>query len=151
MGLDCFYRDHGYEPIAGDRRGDERLRARANSSSKQGSRLSMLRRCGAVFCAVGLWVSVRSYLPQRDGAALGDQGEAKEKGLLMELGQSGGRGAPRGDDNLMQVLVTNKYQRADETSTRMYPWQHLAEPARDTRLEILSWPGRNAGAALEFR
>eukprot|EP00903_Cladosiphon_okamuranus_P013119 g12236.t1 len=92
-------------------------------------------------------------MPAAAGVAPGDVTQHGQQ--LYGLGRSRidkrkERLAADGGRNLMQVLVTNKYQRDDSSTGVMYPWEHVAEPVRDTRLEILSWPGRDEGAALDY-
>lgn len=95
---------------------------------------------------VGLWVAVRSNIAPERGA-----GYATHQGLYgLSRSRIEGRKEGLDADVLMQVLVTNKYQREADSVTMMYPWEHVAEPVRDTRLEILSWPGRDDGAALDY-
>lgn len=102
-------------------------------------------RCGAALSMVALWVGAKSYLepPRGDGAAASLQ-ELEER---SSAGGTDGELSSEDSDTLMQVLVTNKYQRGTAV---MYPWEHVAEPARQTRLEILSWPGSDGGSGLEY-
>lgn len=100
--------------------------------------------CGAAICLVGLWMAVSSNNTSPQGSA---QLNSLERTSRATGGNEGGVDA----DVLMQVLVTNKYQRDDESTMYMYPWEHVAEPVRDTRMEIASWPGKdNTGAGLDF-
>eukprot|EP00752_Nemacystus_decipiens_P013022 g11520.t1 len=113
--------------------------------------------CGVLLCVVGLWVAVRSNTaPYRSSSSnssssgAGDVTQGLLYGLVGSRSTTEGRREGLDADAMMQVLVTNNYQRDDGSTKRMYPWEHVAEPTRDTRLEILSWPGRDDGAALDY-
>jgi len=145
---------HPYEAIGrtaldGGRRGSRE----ADTTRRRWGSIRATLLCGAALCSVGLWVTAR-----RDGGSSGRLGMPSEPLQLSSLGgRSGGGGRTAaedlGSDAVMQVLVTNKYQRDGSSLERLYPWEHVAEPVRETRLEIFSWPGREQGDAagkLEF-
>lgn len=141
---------HRYEAIGGETHRGVRGSRHADTSRRR----RLLRAsvpCGAVFCLLGLWMAVRSKTAPEEAAGYLTQ----QQGHLYELGSESrteGREAGEGGlgaDVLMQVLVTNKYQRYDD-SVGLYPWEHVAEPVRETRLEILSWPGKDDREGFEY-
>lgn len=145
---------HRYEAIGGETHCGVRGGRRAGTSKRRRDLLRVSVPCGAVFCLLGLWVATRSNTAPGGGGA--GAGYVSQGGRLFGLGRRSrieGKKEGLGEDDaevLMQVLVTNKYQRDDDTTGVMYPWEHVAEPVRDTRLEILSWPGRDDGAGLDY-
>lgn len=125
----------------------------ANSSRRRWGSVRAAVLCGAALCSVGLWVAMRMDGGPRD--RLGGTPPQQLSALGGRSGwSSGGRTAEGlGSSEVMQVLVSNKYQREGSSLELLYPWEHQAEPMRETRLEIFSWPGREQGDAagkLEF-
>ena len=137
---------HRYEAIGGETPCGAG-RSRHADTSRRRRLLRVSAPCGAVFCLVGLWVAARTNIAPESGV-----GYATQQGLygVGRKGRIEGRKEGLDADVLMQVLVTNKYQREVDSMTMMYPWEHVAEPVRDTRMEILSWPGRDDGPALDY-
>lgn len=143
---------HPYEAIGGGG-GETHCGVRGRRHADTTRRMRFLRAavpCGAALCLAGLWTAARgNTAPDLGGGGAGDV----TQGQLYGLGRRShteGRKERLAADTLMQVLVTNKYQRDDASTGLMYPWEHVAEPVKDTRLEILSWPGRDDGAALDY-
>lgn len=130
---------HPYEAIGGVQGSRH-----ADTSRRRRHLLRVAVSCGAMFCLVGFWMAVRSTVAPERGAGNVTQAQLYGRGRSRIAGRKEGLSA----DDSVQVLVSNKYQR--DRATSMYPWEHVAEPERDTRLEILSWPARD-GAALDYR
>lgn len=104
-------------------------------------------RCGAALSMVALWVGAKSYLEPPRGDVGAAASSLQELGERRSAGRTDGEVSAEDSDTLMQVLVSNNYQRS---MALMYPWEHVAEPARQTRLEILTWPGKDGGIGLEY-
>ena len=100
---------------------------------------------GALLCSGGLWAAVWNDMPTVHGLG----GTAAEPPPLQGLRTRTAKPERTIDadpDAQMQVLVTNSYRRDGDSWERLYPWEHVAEPMRETRLEITSWPGSDSAA-----
>lgn len=147
MGLDY----HRYEVIDNGDESDagrcERFTSRATTSGGRISRAATLRRYGAMLAAVGFLATVWSQLQWAgEAGGLTVEGGLPDYDKVERLGVEGGGG----DSLPTQVLVTNSYQRSEFTATRMYPWEHMAEPARATRFDIVRWPVVGEAAEQNF-
>ena len=101
---------------------------------------------GTLLCSGGLWAAVWNDTP----TVLGLGGTAAEpppfQGLRTRTTKPE-RTIDVDSDARMQVLVTNSYRRDWDSWERLYPWEHMAEPMRETRLEIRSWPWKDGFAS----
>lgn len=127
---------HSYEAIVGERTSEQSTRWRRERLSRT------VALCGAMLCTVWLWVAARRRLLGNDPLALEEEPSARlysqKEGRRSGVGEEG---------SLKQVVLTNKYRSKGDS---LYPWQYVAEPATETRLEIFSWPGRADGERLEY-
>ncbi|CAM9942282.1 unnamed protein product [Scytosiphon promiscuus] len=132
-----FRCEHPYHPIPSESSAATSEYSMSGAEMRSGhiSWVPELRRCGLILCfATFLAVVARSNLPRSSDVGLAVAGAPDNRTKLLR--------AEDGDHDSIQtqVRVTNDYQRTEFTATQMYPWEHVAEPARETRLEIIRWP-----------
>lgn len=60
--------------------------------------------------------------------------------------------APKTTDHAMSVKLWNGYMDV-ETGMRvmLYPWEHIAEPFKRTKMEVSSWNEEVLGDSVNFR
>lgn len=134
-----------YEPIDEKK---SRLGCPTRRSCSKRQRLQTLASSlGAiVISAAGLWFAAKMVLPQMGvqpalpSTSLTPAGNAVSD-LTMESGEP-----PR-------VVVINAYKMADSGKSdisSLYPWEHLAEPYRETFMRIAGWP-KDIPSGMSFR
>ena len=116
---------HPYEAI-----GKPEVRA-GTGGRRRGSFRAAAVLCVALLCSGGLWAAVWSDIPTDHGLGSTATEPPRLQGLPTKEAL-----------DLMQVVVTSDYQRDG-----LYPWEHMAEPMRETRLEIRSWPAKDGFAS----
>ena len=153
---------HRYESIVPSRRQRACTWCRKTSSGigKRPRALAASRAAtllgGTVLFSVGFWIatttlssprtdpSVRPAARNTAPSTLGTVGQSNVKlSLPVEPGSLESEAAKASAaDGTRQVRLSNKYQIGSKADIpdRLYPWDHIAEPHRDTFMEVVRWP-----------
>lgn len=140
-----FRHRHSYTPL------DSEPPARRRRAPWRGAAMSIS------VCATVGWAAVNVL--SRSGTFIGNvsmtfmsragrgQGEAPAMAASSMPMQT-----PKTTDHAMSVKVWNEYMDV-ETSMRlmMYPWEHVAEPYKRTKMEVSSWNEEVLGDSVHFR
>lgn len=113
----------------------------------------MMMAC-TVLCALGFAANKGSWLPSAPEetavgfattttlASEGTAGVLEEQERYNRLHQHQHPSLADMRGSSLQVQVTNHYQRGEDSSMdlSLYPWEHVAEPHRETTLELTGVP-----------